>query len=448
MPRIVIAYSKNHFDPEKPRGLLGDSGATLLAKAVFETVRELYPESTITYLDHSEWNGLPKNARADLFFGISSNFSKFVEILKPQESVLIAVNRASRYRRIILTQKRIFAPREPIVLQGHDGIDADGSDLESANKILQLGGWSNFYANALAGVPLSSQSIISFKKDAVPRVEEPTFGQGRHILFLAGSVVFRKGIHVIPELVRQLNRARSTLRVRLVGVTSNKRIEKYFLQLAKKYPEHFIWKNEHIIGDSREWELLFAHATLAISPSFEEGQQDSAMESLRRGVPLLHSMECGIESTVTNSIVSNEHPENWATRVMEVAHDEHELEFIRAAQARLYAAQAEGTSSIYGAIKIHRDSNWKNLNYALMEPQPLSTRSPFQRIAVKDFEQLQLIVRHNLQLKYPNFERVYGSQLDLVRIENSSQPFESSRILVGEGSWLSYLELGENLELS
>jgi DNA-binding transcriptional LysR family regulator len=404
MIKIAFVYSKYHFLPDGPETPLVLTGAGYLAKEIFSLFHQLYPDSSVDYYDHSEWRQLKRRNRVDLLFGIGSNLSRFRDVLLPKETILFAVNRAGPTRHALSQQIEPEADVRHLPLSGHDGTGANRSELDAADKVLQLGSWGNYYANLVCGVKPQNQELVSFRKLAGVNQNHlkasPAENQ-KNVLFLAGSAILRKGLHVVLPLLKELEGSRSSFKLVLVGQSAHPAITAFLQNALRGYPNNFLWIDRFISPNSPEWIDLFESSVLAIAPSLEEGQQDAAMECVARGVPLLHSGEVGFESLTTNALVSNESSSFWVDTIMAVLGNKNLRDRILESQQMLYGLQAPGVSHIKEVLATHKASNW---SYLSCVSAPLISKSiqPGDFLTLFDSNKFMMdYAQEYLRLRYP-----------------------------------------------
>jgi hypothetical protein len=408
--RIAFVYSKAHFSPGHPESPFSQTGAGFLAKELYGHFHDLYPGAKIDYYDHSEWSQLSKQNAVDLLFGIGSHLNRFRDILDPEETILFAVNRARPTRLAIRMQARIEKSVRGLPLVSHDGFDEARefrAEIDAADKILQLGSWSNYYANSICGVSPKKHALVSFKKPvskSKPSSKPKRSNSSQHILFLAGLLCLRKGLHIILPLVQALSENRSPHALLVVGEAAHPDIAEFLKGCSYQYPKNFRWMKDFIPPESEEWSQLFTNSVLAIAPTFEEGQQDSAMECVARGVPLLHSAEVGFETFAPSALVVDDSSKTWVSKILETLESAESREKIFECQEKLYDLQAPGVSHIGRVLSIHRDSNWRSLS--LVSP-PRNSRLQGPEAFLSSFStstQMQRFSEEYLRLRYPKFK--------------------------------------------
>lgn len=444
MTRIAFVYSKNHFSPGSPESSFSQTGAGFLAKELFGLFLNLYPGAKIDYYDHSEWPQLKKQNGVDLLFGIGSHLNRFRDILTPEETILFAVNRARPTRLAILKQAESEMSTLGLPLVSHDGVEAKEfrAEIDAADKILQLGSWSNYYANSACGVSGQKHTLVSFKKpvsESGDASKSKTMNAGKHILFLAGTLILRKGLHIILPLVQELFESRSPYTLVVVGQAGNTEIATFLNGCSNQYPKNFKWVRDFIPSESEKWRQLFSNSVLAIAPTFEEGQQDAAMDCVARGVPLLHSAEVGFETLAPSALVVDESSRTWVSKILETLESPESREKIVECQGRLYGLQAQGVSHIGKVLSTHRNSNWRSLG--LVSP-PRTSRFQEPEAFLSSFDtssQMQRFTEEYLKLRYPKLKSklVPISQkprsLDAISDVKSSQNLQE--LFFSIGSW-------------
>lgn len=407
MIKIAFVYSKYHFLPNGPETPLVLTGAGYLAKEIFSLFRQLYPDSSVDYYDHSEWRQVKRGDRVDLLFGIGANLSRFRDALLPKETILFAVNRAGPTRHALRQQIELETGVRHLPLSGHDGTGANRSELDAANKVLQLGSWGNYYANLVCGIKPQNQELVSFRKLAGGNqnyLEASVKENQKNVLFLAGTAILRKGLHVVLPLLKELEGTRSRFKLVLVGQAAQPAITAFLQSALRNYPHNFLWIDRFIPPNSSEWIDLFESSVLAIAPSLEEGQQDAAMECVARGVPLLHSGEVGFESLSTNALVSDESSSFWVDKIMGALGNRNLRDQILESQQLLYGLQAPGVSHIKEVLATHKASDWRSISRV---EAPLITKDiqPGDFLTLFDSNRFMMdYAQEYLRLRYPKLQ--------------------------------------------
>jgi len=407
MTKIAFVYSKHHFLPDGPDTPFVQTGAGYLAKEIFSLFRQLYPDSNVDYYDHSEWRQVKRRNRVDLLFGIGANLSRFRDVLLPKETILFAVNRAGPTRHALRQQIELEADVRHLPLSDHDGTRANRSELDAANKVLQLGSWGNYYANLICGIKPQNQELVSFRKPAGGNQDNPKTSakeNQNNVLFLAGTVILRKGLHVVLPLLKELRRSRSSFKLVLVGQSAHPAITAFLQSALRSYPNNFLWIDRFIPSNSPEWIDLFESSVLAIAPSLEEGQQDAAMECIARGVPLLHSGEVGFESLSTNALVSDESSSIWVDKILGALGNKKLRDQILESQHLLYGLQARGVSHIKDVLATHKASDWRSLSRVAA---PLISRDiqPCDFLTLFDSDKfMKVYSQEYMRLRYPKLQ--------------------------------------------
>jgi hypothetical protein len=208
-----------------------------------------------------------------------------------------------------------------------------------------------------------------------------------------------------------------------VGQSAHPAITAFLQSALRSYPNKFLWIDRFIPPNSPEWIELFESSVLAIAPSLEEGQQDSAMECVARGVPLLHSGEIGFESLSTNALVSDESSSFWVDKIMWTLANKNLRDRILESQHLLYGLQAPGVSHIKEVLTTHKASDWRSLSRVAT---PLISKNirPGDFLTLFDSNKfMKDYAQEYLRLRYP------GLQAKLVPIGERQESRELPEIL-------------------
>jgi glycosyltransferase involved in cell wall biosynthesis len=349
--RILISYSKNHFDPRNSDSTFSSSGTALLAKCFFDTLNALPSVDRLDYIDFSEYKSLPRGEAFDFVFGLSPNFRELNSRVNARNRVLFSVNRNNKYRYASIAQSAAYGPAHFRRLSSEDGIFADPKDFESATKVLQLGGWSNFLANRKAGVGDYDQYLVAFSRELRLR-DRSQSSRKNQILFFAGSVSERKGLFALEAICNLLTKQHSVITVNIVGRPVSREVAEHLFDLIQRFPKNLLWTSEFIHEESPAWQRIFDEARFAICPSLEEGQQDATMQAISRGVPVLMSGECGFESIFEEAFVFDDNPESWANAAEKMLRLDHQaLELWAKKQQTLESLRLPKTEQVANVLK-------------------------------------------------------------------------------------------------
>ncbi len=366
--RILLSYSKAHFDPDKSKAKYSESGTGFLAKTFYESLSSNSKVESVDYLDFSEYRSVPKGEKYDFFFGLSPNFRSFADRVTSKNRILFSVNRNNKFRYATVAQIASKGGSSWGRLSSEDGIYSDPSDYEYATKILQLGGWSNFLANRMAGVSDFDQYLVSFSRGGLAGGGRGTKKRDQ-ILFFAGSISERKGLYALEAICAVLKGSHPNVKLHLVGRAVNGEVHDYLSWLSLAFPNEVIWTSDFLVQDGPDWFQMFDRAIFAISPSLEEGQQDAVSQAVKLGVPVLMSAECGFETFLPETLVVTDSASDWAKAVdmwlisPDIRHQNLKLQ--QALESMRAPAALNVTKAIDRLIESHGRNVWPSIHFAV-----------------------------------------------------------------------------------
>jgi hypothetical protein len=289
MSKVVIAYASNYWKPgENPKDGIG-----LVAKSNYESVVAAFPNDDAIYIDAMDYNKIRGVRDVSALFSISSTIDKLQKICNPEISTLITVNESALLRRTIKDRARCSGFSKKY-LTGHDGIYSNLNETKNVDFILGFGAWSLFQSYTEIGIdpakvfPIGWHYWNTFS-------DKPKKEFGNKIVAYLGAICYRKGIEKIFDVVFFLVENHPSYKLELAGFVWNKYLEQELKDLAFRFPDNFVWKNERIEYGKENWFALEVGSCFAIFPSFEEGLSGCAMDVINLGIPLFHSAKTGIE---------------------------------------------------------------------------------------------------------------------------------------------------------
>ncbi len=295
MSKVVLAYSRYHFDPSTNQSIYGSG---YISSSLWRYLHEVYPNHEILYTDYNEARSLAGIRDVDLFIGLSQNFQTFVRSLKPGIACLWSVNKSAVYRQGIRKDARKNkVPTSKLVSE--DGIYSNIRETLYADYIITLGGWSNYKSFTDLGMKADAVYAlgIGFLNDRPMK----KYRNGKHILMFVGTLSFRKGIHLIEPILAMLKQNGPEFKLIVIGRTQNLYWQDYLERLRVEYSANLVWEQAYIEPDTKEWDDIFSEVAFGVFPSFEEGAAGALAQIIHEGVPVLYSNESGFEYT-ENSI--------------------------------------------------------------------------------------------------------------------------------------------------
>ena len=116
--RILLSYSRLHFDPDKgpKEHKFWGSSASILARSLYKIFSKI---GKVTYIDSSQYQDVA-GKKFDLFVGIANNFYKILKNVITKKSIYFAVNMHPKERNSILLKFLLKERLSPRALAGWD----------------------------------------------------------------------------------------------------------------------------------------------------------------------------------------------------------------------------------------------------------------------------------------------------------------------------------------
>lgn len=380
MKRIVLSFSKKAWDYGKNPTF----GGGFVAKDFYMSIQRIFPEYKIEYVEHSESRKLQGIGEVEYFFGISSNFEKFVKRIKPEKSVLISVNHDSLQRRLI---KRIARTNnfEKSLLESHDGITSNILDTKYADYILSLGNWNSISSYLRSDIPIQKLYPITFNYFQIIGKKAKEVKKDNVIIFF-GTLIFRKGIDKIPEIMDFLSSFEDLESVTIIGESENIKINKKIDEDLPKINLRVVFI-EHVDFESEEFNEIKARTKFALFPSREEGLAATVLDLITHGIPVIHSESSGIEITNSLNVSLDFENRNWGiklrTKIVEI---DSQLRELAKSQEHLYKEFHEKNYQLDRVLgRIKKDYLWpilkpqsKHYSYVNYSTRHLCNESEFE----------------------------------------------------------------------
>ena len=257
--RILVSYSKFHFDPEREEFVC--HSASVIARSIYEVCKGLCND--VTYIDASTEAGKVRGERFDIFIGIVANFRNIYRSIETQYAILLetTTHHANRKRVLQKEAKRLNCPLEEIL-----PLDSEYHEsLRIADLILVLGtrAASTFVQN---GVDRRKIIPISYSMDHVPFYKR-SFTRPYKFLYIATELNLRKGAwHVLSNFKNMSGDFQLTM----VGGVTNK----FFADIISETVTRSGGKIRYlgwIESNSAEYRRLLQEHQFFVFPSLEEG---------------------------------------------------------------------------------------------------------------------------------------------------------------------------------
>lgn len=291
--KILLSYSKTHFDPGKLKDehKYWGSSANILARALYEELLEL---GEVTYINPDEALSL-KNKQFDLFVGQAENFAEIVKIVKPKKSIYWSVNMHPRTR-----NKKIqdfTKARDLDISRINHGDIVDTHKIEAslavADYILGVGNVAVLNSYLENGINQENIFLINYAVgSSIKKPHEPVDSRMRRYVYLSSDIGLRKGFDVMPEIVSFLKQTNKPFKLDIVGKVN----KQHYIDLLKPLlSQKNITFHGWLESESRDLKKVLSSSDFLIFPSLEEGQAGTVLDCMRYGIVPLHTAESGVD---------------------------------------------------------------------------------------------------------------------------------------------------------
>ena len=330
--KILLSYSKTHFNPTIPReqNKLYYSSAAINARTLFEVLSEL---GDVEYIDFSEWESV-KNKSFDLFVGINHNFDNILKIANIKKSIYYSVNCHPTYRNALL--EGFKAPRKLqnralnrflhfIRLNRYFNVDwrrelaPEVENLSNVDSILTLGNdiIKNSYIEQ--GISPDKISTISYEIDKGQAQYKPNFSDKPAFLYVATEACLRKGFDLVLEFANYLQNKDCTL---TILAASN------YAFYRQKIKKDLKYKNVKVIDkglNGEKYYNLIKEHDFYIFPSLEEGQAGTVLDAMFFGLIPIITQESGTDFSPLGFLqptLNSKHNYDILEKALELSRDE------------------------------------------------------------------------------------------------------------------------------
>ncbi len=295
--KILLSYSKAHFDPsKKPKEhkYWGHS-SSIIAKTLYEILTKI---GQVTYIDSSEYKKVTGN-NFDLFIGIFNNFYKILKMCRIKKSIYLAVNMHPRERDKILLKFLLREGISPFALADWDLVnffDAEKS-INKASYILTIGNISNYNSYTKHGYPKSKIKTLNYgilRSKTVNRNRNEMNIDMKRFIYLSSEIGLRKGFDIIYSLFTNPEILIKNFHLDIVGLPTNHYYQKKlakFLKILGNRVDYHGW----IDADSPKFWKIIKDNDFLTFPSLEEGQAGTVIKAISCGVIPIVSKNSGLD---------------------------------------------------------------------------------------------------------------------------------------------------------
>ncbi len=295
--RILLSYSRLHFDPDKDpkEHKYWGSSASILARTLFDILTKI---GNVTYIDSSEYEKV-KGIEFDLFVGITNNFYKIWQSAKIKKSIYFAVNIHPRERNWILLKYLIKERLSPQALAGWDLLNfIEGEKgINTSDFILCVGNNVTYNSYIKHGVPKNKIKMLNYGIENFSHRSKDKYNlyhKERRYVYVTSEIGLRKGFDIVYSLFTNPKILGQKFHLDIIGLPTNnyykRKLEK-FQQILKKKVDYYGW----IDSSSQRYKELLEKSDFVILSSLEEGQAGSVLDAINFGVIPIVSQNTGID---------------------------------------------------------------------------------------------------------------------------------------------------------
>ncbi|KKS98622.1 MAG: type 11 methyltransferase [Candidatus Gottesmanbacteria bacterium GW2011_GWA2_43_14] len=291
--KILLSYSKFHFDPSKnpTSQKYWHSSAGILARNLYRILSEI---GKITYIDGNEIDSV-RGKEFDLFVGTHYKFNEILRVCKINKSILFAVNMHPAERNRILLS---FLLKESLNLKALAGWDlmnflSIDQSINSADYIICAGNIRTYNTYIKRGIPKQKIKMINYGAEYISQIINKKKSVPEFI-YLTSEIGLRKGFDIVYSLFTQPQILDRKFHLKIMGLPTNSFYEQKlnrFLKILGNKAEHYGW----VDAGNLKYRRIVANSDFFIFPSLEEGQAGTAVEALDSGLIPLVSRNCGID---------------------------------------------------------------------------------------------------------------------------------------------------------
>ena len=305
--RILLSYSKNHFDPSLPQEQQESwsSSASILARTLYRLLCDL---GEVRYIDLTEVD-LVRGDEFDLFVGIITNFTLIRSACSIRRSVLFAVNMHPLERTSIL-RRRISTTtpndvRAEILNETHHYRWA-ASAIEEADAIICVGNAVTLKSYFERGVPLKKIKVINYgvgpsRLSLEPRRLKPPV---RQLLYISSDIGLRKGFDIIEAAIRSIVSEGIPFHLDILGEALRPSYQDRVQKLVELKPDAISFHG-WINSSTASYDEIVGSCDYILAPSLEEGQLGAVLDALRQGVVPISSAYTGIDFSPLGILTPN-----------------------------------------------------------------------------------------------------------------------------------------------
>lgn len=300
--KILLAYSKTHFNPGKS-SKYKNASAGINARVLYEILCQ-YGE--VDYIDVSETNKV-KGKRYDLFVGINNNFNIIHDSIKCKKCIYYAVtqhpdifakklitfkNRRKIYvLNEILYQKMVKARLDKLFnIHWKKEIPHVIPNLYFVDRVIVIGNEITANTYFLSGVENNKINILSYELMKGKAAAKEKRGKRIKVAFIAANIYLGKGFDIFFQMMYWMYKENYNFDITIIGACDNP----YYKGLIDKMKHWNIRvRYEGMVYDEQYYNIL-KRQDFYILPSLSEGQAGTVLDAMYCGVIPIMTREAGV----------------------------------------------------------------------------------------------------------------------------------------------------------
>lgn len=291
--KILLSYSKDHFDPSKSpdEHKYWGSSACTLARNIYNILSEI---GSVTYIDNSDET--VSGESFDLFVGIAGHFSDILKRNTIEKSILFAVNMHPYQRNKILKRFMRSEDIKESFLAGYELVKDHGvvKAIDQADFILCVGNNDVYNSYIINGVSRKKIKMINYaafegkNTNPLPRSAE------RHYVHVGSEIGIRKGFDIVCSMFSDPLFKDKDFHLDIIGAITSPFYQKKLNDLKELLGEKITYHGWIDSKDER-YASIISRSDYLIHPALEEGQAGSVLEAMQLGVIPIITISTGVD---------------------------------------------------------------------------------------------------------------------------------------------------------
>ncbi|MEG2237058.1 MAG: glycosyltransferase [Akkermansia sp.] len=294
--KILLSYSKTHFDPtlSPSEHKHWGSSASIIARTLYETLSAI---GDVTYIDFKDYARVAGQSY-DIVVTITNNMDRLLSCVTYDKLVIMAVNMHPITRNRILMdfcKKNAITALESL---SKEIVSLAGIEwFTKADQIFVVGNEATVNSYLENGVLPSKIKALNYaalqgqeRSVSLPREHH----EKRRFLYIATEMTLRKGFDIICDLFTEAYKHGVDFQLSLVGAC-NKEFYTKKLELLRSILGDQLTIYGWVESSSEEYSTILENHDFLIFPSLEEGQAGTVLDGMMRGIIPIVSQHAGVD---------------------------------------------------------------------------------------------------------------------------------------------------------